>query len=53
VIEPAPTLETALGIGSRRADQALTDAVDRAVGRLLADGAIRDVLRRYGAIPEP
>lgn len=48
-----PSLEVALGIGSRREDETLTAAIDSVVGRLLADGAIHDVLSRYRAIPAP
>jgi ABC-type amino acid transport substrate-binding protein len=47
-----PSLEVALGAATRRADAALTEAVDTAVARLLASGAAGEILRRYHAIQE-
>lgn len=46
-------LEVALGAATRAEDLALTQAVDRAIERLLASGAVDAILMRYGAIPPP
>ena len=46
-----PSLEIPLGAATRRDDVALTDAVDRAIDRLLATGAVGEILRRYHAVP--
>jgi len=45
-----PSLEFSLGAATRRDDVALTEAVDRAIGRLLTTGAIDEILRRYHAV---
>ena len=45
-----PSLEIPLGAATRRDDGALTEAVDRAIDRLLATGAVGEILRRYHAV---
>src|SRR5215475_9461153 len=46
-----PSLDVALGAATRREDAELTTAVDQAVARLVATGAVKEVLRRYNAAP--
>ena len=46
-----PSLEIPWGAATRRDDVALTDAVDRAIDRLLTTGVVGEILRRYHAVP--
>jgi ABC-type amino acid transport substrate-binding protein len=46
-----PSLDVPLGAATRRADVALTEAVDQAIGRLLTAGTVDEILRRYHAVP--
>ena len=46
--EHEPLLAWNIAVGMRGSDAALRQAIDAAVGRLLADGTIRDIYARYG-----
>jgi polar amino acid transport system substrate-binding protein len=48
-----PELAWNLAVGMRRADDALREAVDRAVERLLEDGTLRRIYARYGIEHRP
>ncbi|HEV8639598.1 MAG TPA: transporter substrate-binding domain-containing protein [Methylomirabilota bacterium] len=50
-----PEGEFKVAIGTRKADQHLRQAADRAVERLLADGKVKQILGRYGipVLPAP
>ena len=43
-----PELQWTVGIGMRRADDALVDNINRALGGLLADGTLAAIYARYG-----
>lgn len=50
-----PELRWEVSVGMRKADQALADAVDAALGKLLADGSIARIYAKYGVehrVPE-
>lgn len=49
----APELEFTIGVGVRRRDPGLADAVDAAIGRVLASGRANEVFSRYGLRPAP
>src|SRR5262245_35895638 len=46
-----PSLAFPLGVATRSDDVALTEAMDHTITRLLATGAIEEILRRYKAVP--
>jgi polar amino acid transport system substrate-binding protein len=46
--ENEPLLSWNIAVGMRGSDAALRQAIDTAIGRLLADGTIRDIYARYG-----
>jgi polar amino acid transport system substrate-binding protein len=46
-----PSLAFSLGAATRRDDGPLTEVVDDTIARLLATGAIEEILRRYKAVP--
>ncbi len=46
--DSVPELNWRVSLGLRNADQALLDAVNAIVDRLLADGTITEIYRRYG-----
>jgi len=50
-----PEGEFKVAIGTRKADQQLRQAADRAVERLVADGTVKQILDRYGipGLPAP
>jgi len=43
-----PELQWTVGVGMRRADDALVENVNRALAALLADGALAAIYARYG-----
>lgn len=49
----ARELEFPIGAGMRRRDPGLGDAVDAAIGRVVASGRMTEVLDRYGMHPAP
>jgi polar amino acid transport system substrate-binding protein len=51
--EAQPELAWDLAVGMRRSDDALREAIDRALDRLLADGTILRIYRRYGIEHRP
>jgi len=51
--EGDPDLSWNLAVGLRRADEPLREAIDRAIDRLLADGAIARIYARYGIEHRP
>jgi polar amino acid transport system substrate-binding protein len=48
-----PNFQWNVAVGLRRPDPALQQAVDDAIGRLLADGTIRRIYARYGVELQP
>ena len=42
-----------VAVGMRRPDDALRQAIDQAIDRLSADGAIAGIYRRYGIVLQP
>jgi polar amino acid transport system substrate-binding protein len=46
-----PSLASSLGAATRRDDGPLTEVVDDTIARLLATGAIEEILRQYKAVP--
>lgn len=51
--EAEPDLCWDVAVGLRRPDGALREAIDRALGRLLADGTVRAIYARYGIEHRP
>jgi len=48
-----PELNWHVGVGMRRSDRFLRRAIDKALGKLLADGSVRAIYARYGIEHRP